>query len=128
MEKVTTQPKYPNNLNIDTMWLICHAVQSCDYGKCDDCKRSFQILQFRHKLTVLKPSFCPGDYRKCERSKVLKGCGKCRSQALDLNIKASEVVYPAEKLHSNKIDIHEILELEKIINEEEALKKKCAQE
>ena len=115
IEKVTTQPKYPNDLPLDTMWLICHAVQSCDYGKCDDCKRNCQIQQFRHKLNVLKPSFCPGDYRRCERSRVLKGCGKCRSKNLDLNIKASEKAYPPEKLKDPELQ-PQIEELEMLAN------------
>ena len=120
MEKVMTQPHYPNNLSLDTILLICHTVQSCNYGKCDDCKRTCQIKQFRHRLNLLKPSFCPGDYRRCPRASKLQSCGPCRRKALDLSIKASEVAYPAEKLDTkNKITLEEILELEKLIEKAE---------
>lgn len=100
-EKVTTKPHYPNNLSLDATALVCHVVQNCELGTCDSCKRHCQIKQFRRKLKVLKPSFCPGDFRKCPRAKKLQSngsgsCGRCRGKALDLSVKASEIVYPEE--------------------------------
>jgi hypothetical protein len=102
MEKIISQPHYPKNLSLDTILLICHTVQSCDFGKCDSCNRNCQIQSFRQRLEKLKPSFCPGNYKLCLRSQFIR-CGKCRSKALDLSVKETDVVYPEKELSSQEL-------------------------
>jgi hypothetical protein len=100
---------YQKDLSLFEMETLFWERKECERGVCKLCSvSSCQMKAIRKTMLNIKPSFCPGDYRKCGRVKF-QTCRECRATNMDWNIKNCLEKQPYTNEQALK-DLEEVLQ------------------